>query len=63
MNLKIGDLVLQNSDNLGMIIRTEGEDYIVEWYGNKDVTPYTFRYSAYITESLRRTYMKYRNWI
>ncbi len=63
MNLKIGDLVLQNSDNLGMIIGAFEGQYIIEWYGNADVTPYKFRYSEYITENFRRDYMKYRNWL
>jgi hypothetical protein len=63
MNLKIGDLVLQNDDNLGMIVDAQKDDYIVEWYGNKDVSPYTFRYSTFIMQGFRREYMKFRKWI
>jgi hypothetical protein len=63
MNLKIGDLLIQNGNNLGMIIGAFDGQYIVEWYGNDDVTPYKFNYSPFITESFRREYFKFRKWV
>ena len=63
MNLKIGDLVMQGGDHLGMIIQVLEDKYRIEWYGCKDSPAYMFNYNTFITEGFRRRYMTYRKWI